>query len=170
VIATQSREPLKRKLPPSLRDRQPAGRKRIRPLIVELAFQLVPIGGRLHRRVEKRPRACPVDPRRNAKFLHLTDPRPLNSDAILPPRVATCCPTCCLCCLACCLFSHLQQFAATQRNINKKPAEALFKHLSGHLEGEPTTGLEPVTYRLRIKIQLLKINDLQIRCLSVASY
>jgi hypothetical protein len=49
----------------------------------------------------------------------------------------------------------LEQLSNNFRQSKKKPAEQASKGICGLLEGEPTTGFEPVTYRLRIKKRVL---------------
>ena len=59
-------------------------------------------------------------------------------------------------------------FSSNFKQQQKKPAEPLKMGFCGLLEGEPTTRLELVTYRLRIRKWVLIINDLQECCVHVA--
>lgn len=77
-------------------------------------------------------------------------------------------PACCVRCVHNGIFTHFEQLSTTFTQPKKKPAERVSKGICGLLEGEPTTRLELVTYRLRIKNHSLIINDLQGCCVLVA--
>lgn len=77
-------------------------------------------------------------------------------------------PACCVRCVHNGIFTHLEQLSTNFAQPKKKPAEPIHMGICGLLEGEPTTRLELVTYRLRIKEWYLIINNLQKRCAVVA--